>query len=90
MNLSRNNWLVPHMNNHIKPLTYPNFCDNDLIRHVSFCNRVTFYHMEKESILKKGFQLTWKSLFPTSSEHQNVKLSFKIFDRTNVTALEVL
>ena len=33
-------------------LTYPNFCDNDLIMHASFRNLITIYHMEKELIIK--------------------------------------
>ena len=46
--------------------------------------------MGKESILKEGFQLKCKSLFPNSIERQNVKLALKVFDRTTVAALEVL
>ena len=76
--------------NRIQTLTYPNFSDNDLIMHASFRNLITIYHMEKESILKEGFQLTWKSLFPNSIERQNVKLALKVFDRTTVAALEIL
>ena len=64
-----------------KTSTYPNFSDNNLI---------TIYHMEKESIHKEGFQLTWKSLFLNSIERQNVKLALKVFDMTTVAALEVL
>ena len=41
-------------------------------------NLITVYHMERESILKEGFQLTWKSLFPNSIERQNVKLALKV------------
>ena len=82
----RNNWI----NDAEKTLTYPNFCDHDLIMHTSFRNLITIYHMEKESILKEGFQLTWKSLFPNSIERQHVKLAMKVFDRTTVAALEVL
>ena len=70
--------------NRIQNLTYPNFSDNDHIMHASFRNLITIYHMEKESILKEGFQLTWKSLFPNSIERQNVKLALKVFDRTTV------
>ena len=72
----RNNWI----NDAEKTLTYPNFSDHDLIMHASFRNLITIYHMEKESLLKKGFQLTWKSLFPNSIERQNVRLALKVFD----------
>ena len=66
----RNNWI----NDAEKTLTYPNFSDHDLRMHASFRNLITIYHMEKESILKEGFQLTWKSLFPNSIERQNIFL----------------
>ena len=46
--------------------------------------------MEKDSVLKDGYLLTLKSLFPNSIERQNVKLVLKIFDRTTVAALEKL
>ena len=46
--------------------------------------------MEKESIHKEGFKLTWKSLFPNSIERQNVKLALNVFDGTTVAALEFL
>ena len=81
---------ITRQSNRIQTLTYPNFSDNDLIMHASFRNLITIYHMEKESILKEGFQLTWKSLFPNSIERQNVKLALKVFDRTTVAALEIL
>ena len=48
------NWI----NDAEKTLTYPNFSDHDLIMHATFRNLITIYHMEKESILKEGFQLT--------------------------------
>ena len=82
----RYNWF----NDAEKTLTYPNFSDNDLIMHDSFRNLITIYHMEKESILKEEFQLTWKSLFPNGIERKNVKLALKVFDRTTVASLEVL
>ena len=44
--------------------------------------------MEKESILKDGYKLTWKSLFPNNIDRQHVKLALKVFDRTTIAALE--
>ena len=82
----RNNWI----NDAEKTFRFPNFCDNDVIMNASFSDLITIYHMEKDSTLKEGYQLTWKSLFPNSIERQNVKLALKIFDRTTVAALEVL
>ena len=46
--------------------------------------------MEKESTLKDGYTLTWKSLFPNNIDRQYVKLALKVFDRITIAALEVL
>ena len=46
--------------------------------------------MEKESTLKDGYTLTWKSLLPNNIDRQYVKLALKVFDRTTIAALEVL
>ena len=46
--------------------------------------------MEKDSVLKDGYLLTLKSLFPNVIERQNVRLVLKIFDTTTVAALETL
>ena len=48
------------------------------------------YHMEKKSIVKEAYLLTWKVLFPKSLERQHVQLALKIFDSTNIAALESL
>ena len=52
---------------------------------MSLRNRITII-MEKESILKEGFQLTWKSLFPKSVK----MLNWGVFDKTTVAVPEVL
>ena len=46
--------------------------------------------MGKKSIVKEAYFLIWNALFPNSLERQNVKLALKIFDSTNIAALESL
>ena len=82
----RNNWI----NDVEKSFTFPDFSDNTVILNAVFSDLINIYHMEKESILKDGYKLTWKSLFPNNIDRQNVKLALKVFDRTTIAALEVL
>ena len=46
--------------------------------------------MEKANVLKDGYLLNWKALFPTAIERQNVKLALRKFDRTTVAVLQTL
>ena len=73
-----------------KSFTFPDFSDNTVILNAVSSDLINIYHMEKESILKNGYKLTWKSLFPNNIDRQNVKLALKVFDRTTIAALEVL
>ena len=82
----RNNWI----NDVEKSFIFPDFSDNTVILNAVFSDLINIYHMEKESILKDGYKLTWKSLFPNNIDRQNVKLALKVFDRTTIAALEVL
>ena len=82
----RNNWI----NDIDQTFTYPDFDNCSFIRSACFRDLITIYYMEKDSVLKDGYLLTLKSLFPNSIERQNVKLVLKIFDRTTVAALETL
>ena len=83
----RNNWINDVEKNRF---TFPDFSDNTVLLNAVFSDLINIYHMEKESILKDGYKLTWKSLFPNNIDRQNVKLAFKVFDRTTIAALEVL
>jgi hypothetical protein len=48
----------------------------------------TIYHAEKNSIVKKAHKLSFKSLYPTNLERQQVSLVVNIFNEFNVAALE--
>ena len=82
----RNNWI----NDVEKSFTFPDFSGNTVILNAVFSDLTNIYHMEKESIMKDGYKLTWKSLFSNNIDRQNVKLALKVFDRTTIAALEVL
>ena len=62
------------------------------IRSACFKDLITIYYMEKDlvPVLKDGYLLTLKFIFPNSIERQNVKLVLKIIDRTIVAAFETL
>jgi hypothetical protein len=47
----------------------------------------TIYHVEKNSIVKKAHKLSFKTLYPTNLERQQVSL-VNIFNEFNVAALE--
>ena len=84
----RNNWI--NLKDTAKEFVFPDFSDSNVISKACFAYLVTMYHMEKKSIVKEAYLLTWKALFPNSLERQNVKLALKIFDSTNIAALESL
>ena len=46
--------------------TFPDFSDNTVIINAVFSDLINIYHMEKESILKDVYKLTWKCLFPNN------------------------
>ena len=82
----RNNWI----NEADKTFVYPSFTDSTSVMHASFSNLIELYHIEKANVLKDGYLLNWKALFPNAIERQNVKLALRIFDRTTVAALQTL
>ena len=73
-----------------KEFVFPDFGDSNVIRKACFAHLVTMYHMERKCIGKEVYLLTWEAPFPNSLERQNVKLALKIFDSTNIAALESL
>nr|CAH7769842.1 unnamed protein product [Callosobruchus chinensis] len=72
----RNNWI------NSKPeqvLTYPDFETFEL-RHASFHSLKTLYNSESNKLLKFGYSLTLKALFPSNLERQNVNFVLKVFN----------
>ena len=82
----RNNWI--NLKDTAKEFVFPYSSDSNVIRKACFAHLVTMYHMEKKSIVKEAYLLTWKTLFPNSLKRQHVELALKIFDSTNIAALE--
>lgn len=81
----RNNWInkKPHCK-----MVYPHFENhNNLLRVASFDALKELHRLEEGSLLKYGYGLTLKALFPSSLERQNVKLALQIFSGRIVTAL---
>ena len=77
LNCIRINWI----NDVEKSFTFPDFSDNTVIINATFSDFINIYYMGKESILKDGYKLTWKNLFPNNIDRQNVRLALKVFDR---------
>lgn len=80
----RNNWLN-QKNGQI--MVYPDFDDFSIKREARFEAVRTLHLVEKDNLLKYGYTLSLKALFPTTIERQNVKLVLQVFNQSIVTAL---
>ncbi|GBM25061.1 hypothetical protein AVEN_96647-1 [Araneus ventricosus] len=83
----RNNWLNNHKNGHY--FYYPDF-DTLNVSTASLSSVRKLYDLECSSLLKFGYGLTRKALWPTNLERQNVKLALKLFSTYVVRALNEL
>jgi hypothetical protein len=85
----RNNWLGQA--DAEKTFSFPNFpCSDDVhqvVSRASFSHVRRLYYSEKDNIVKLAPNLTYKALYPSSLERQNVKLALKVFDEKTVVAL---
>lgn len=78
----RNNWL----NQKDAVLNFPNFKEE--CGGIASLEALRILHRsEKSNLLKYGYGLTLKALYPSTIERQNVKLALKIFNSNSVTAL---
>lgn len=82
----RNNWI----NEKNQEMICPDFADHTQQLIASFSALKEMHALEKNSLIKYGFGLTLKALYPTSIERQNVKLALKVFNSNNVAALSEL
>ena len=86
----RNNWLAQKDDE--KTFLFPSL-DSTSSSEGSML-KASFYHLrklfceEQSSVVKLAPALNSKSLFPTSTEKQNVNLMLKIFDQRNAVALD--
>lgn len=74
----RNNWL--NLKTYRKTFCYPDFENNDILRYASFEAIREVYKLETEKLLKFGYGLSLKALWPSTFERQNVKLVTQIFN----------
>lgn len=84
----RNNWL--NQKDVEKTFSFPSLHstgEGSTVK-ASFAHLQRLYDAEKSSTAKLAPALNHKSLCPTSTEKQNVKLMLKVFDQRNIIALE--
>jgi hypothetical protein len=74
----RNNWL--NLKTYRKTFCFPDFDDNEIVRYASFEAIREVYNIETEKLLKFGYGLSLKALWPSTFERQNVKLVTQIFN----------
>lgn len=72
----RNNWLNSKPD---QTLHYPDF-DTGAEKVAAFQCLQTLYRVEHDKLLKFGYSLSLKALFPSNMERQNVALALKIFN----------
>lgn len=72
----RNNWLNSKPN---KTFTYPDF-ETGEIRNANFNSLILLHRLEQDKLLKRGYSLSLKALFPSNLERQNVNLALKNFN----------
>lgn len=84
----RNNWL--NQKNGFN-MHYPSFDSEDTSAKTASLTSVRkLYDLESSNLLKFGYGLTRKSLWPTKLERQNVNLALKVFSVNVVRGLEEL
>ncbi|KAF2889763.1 hypothetical protein ILUMI_16410, partial [Ignelater luminosus] len=82
----RNNWL----NKRNQDFKYPNFSNMEISEMASFEALKEMHASESTSLLKYGFNLSLKTLYPSNLERQNVKLAVNIFKSSISIALKEL
>lgn len=73
----RNNWI--NLKNYRQTFCYPDFDNLDIVRYASFAAVRELYDLENQKLLKYGYGLSVKALWPSSLERQNVKLVTEVF-----------
>ena len=81
----RNNWLAQKDTENT--FIIPSFKNDGVIVKASFYHLRKLFIEEKSSHVKMAPALNPKSLYPTSTENQNVRLMLNIFDERNTLAL---
>lgn len=83
----RNNWI--NKKNETVSMKYPDFDlpNGGTVQEASFIALRKFYELEQDKLLKYGYGLSVKALYPTSFERQNVKLVLQIFNEKIIEGL---
>lgn len=79
----RNNWLNSKPD---QPLTFPDF-ETGTEKLANFQALKRLHELEYDKLLKYGYSLSLKALFPSALKRQNVKLALKIFNPYVIQAL---
>lgn len=72
----KNNWMNPKND---KILSFPDFETGEK-KTANFNSLISLHQLEHDKLLKFGYSLSLKALFPSSFERQNVSLALKIFN----------
>ena len=71
-------------------MIYPDFNSLEVVKIASFDALKHLHSKEQNQLLKHGYTLSLKALYPTSIERQNFKLVLQMFPQVIVTALRDL
>ena len=80
----RNNWLG--QSDADCTFTFPDMTDGSVCK-ASLCHLRQLYASEKDKFVRLAPGLSYKSLYPSNIERQNVKLVLKIFDEKTIAGL---
>lgn len=72
-----------------KTFFYPSFDNIEIVSRASFTSLEKLYFKEQH-LLRMGYKLNSKAIFPSSIERQNVNLALKIFDPSTAAALNCI
>lgn len=79
----RNNWLNQKP---VQLMKFPSINSSE-IKEASFNALKELHRKEQNELLKFGYTLSLKALYPSSIERQNVKLALQVFNHSTVAAL---
>lgn len=80
----RGNWL----NEKMLTFCFPSMANDDKLQVAKFQDLRDIYEKEKLLNVKLAPKLSYKALYPSSLERQNVKLALNIFDEKNLEAIK--
>lgn len=84
----RNNWI--NLKNDNLTFCFPDFENLDITRYASFKAVRDLYDVESQKLIKYGYGLSIKAIWPSTFERQNVKLVLQIFnERIEKSLLEL-